>query len=67
VIFQKSSDAWKPIGYTFIALTPTEQRYAQIKKETLYLVWACEHFRCYHIGKHNFPKVADWELQRFRL
>ncbi|CAM4630646.1 unnamed protein product [Leuciscus chuanchicus] len=54
VIFQKSSDAWKPIAYASRALTPTEQRYAQIEKETLALVWACKRFSCYLIGKHFF-------------
>lgn len=51
-IFQKFSDAWKPIAYASGALTPTEQRYAQIEKEALALVWACERFSCYLIGKH---------------
>lgn len=31
-------------------MTPTEQRYAQIKKEALALMWACERFSDYLIG-----------------
>lgn len=52
MILQKFNDAWKPKAYTSRGLTPTEQRYAQIEKETLALVWTCERFSCYLIGKH---------------
>ena len=37
----------RPIAY---ALTPTEQRYAQIEKEALALTWACERLSNYLIG-----------------
>ena len=32
-------------------MTETEQRYAQIEKEALAIVWACDKFSCYVLGK----------------
>ena len=40
----------KPICYASRSLTATEQRYAQIKKDTLGITWACERFCNYLIG-----------------
>eukprot|EP00731_Ephydatia_muelleri_P031104 Em0022g618a len=33
-------------------LSETEQRYAQIEKEAQAIVWACDKFSCYILGKH---------------
>ena len=33
-------------------MTETEQRYAQIEKEAQAIVWACDKFSCYILGKH---------------
>ena len=41
----------RPIAYTSRALTPTEQRYAQIKKETLAIVHSCKRFHFYIFGR----------------
>ena len=42
----------KPIAYTSRALTDTEQRYAQIEKEMLAIVFALEKFNQYAYGRH---------------
>ena len=33
-------------------MSDTEQRYSQIEKEALGIVWACEKFKDYVLGKH---------------
>ena len=40
-----------PVSYASIALTDAEQRYAQIKKELLAMVFACEKFHFYVYGR----------------
>ena len=52
VLLQKVDEKLHPVAYASRALTPTEQRYAQIEKESLALTWACEKFRNYLIGTH---------------
>ena len=51
VLLQKHDHAWKPVTFISRALTPTEARYAQIEKEALALVWACERCSDYIVGK----------------
>ena len=51
VLLQKqSNEDTKPIAYISRSLSPTEERYAQIKKEALAFTWACEHLSDYLIG-----------------
>ncbi len=50
VLLQQHGDDWKPVAYASRALTPTEQRYAQVEKEALATTWACERFSNYLIG-----------------
>ena len=40
------------MAYTFRAMSETETRYAQVKKETLAITWASEKFTIYILGKH---------------
>ena len=43
---------WQPVAFTSRALSETELRYAQIEKEALALVYACEKFSDYVLGKN---------------
>ena len=47
-------------------MTNTEKMYAQIEKETLALMWACERFSDYLIGKNifNFKEELDRKKQK---
>ena len=52
VVYQLQDDSnWKPIAYFSRALTPTETRYSQIKKECLAFTWLAEHASDYILGK----------------
>ena len=48
---QQYDDEWKTVAFASRSMTETEGRYSQIKKEALALVWACEKFADYVIGK----------------
>ena len=50
----------RPVAYTSRAMTPTEQRYAQIEREALALTWACKRFSDLIIGKH-FRLETDYK------
>ena len=54
VLMQKDSDSEQRhnIHFASRALTPTEQRYSQIEREALAVVWACEHLNIYLYGSH---------------
>ncbi|XP_043234595.1 uncharacterized protein K02A2.6-like [Amphibalanus amphitrite] len=56
VLLQKHGEQWRPVAYCSRMLTKVEQRWAQIEKECLAAVWACERF-------HTFVCGIEFELQ----
>ena len=51
VLLQHHEETWKPVAYASKSMTETERRYSQIEKEALALVWACDKFEDYVLGK----------------
>lgn len=49
----------KPVAYASKALTRTERNYAQIEKECLAIVFACERFEQYLCGKERIDVESD--------
>ena len=48
---QHSEERWKPVAYASRFMSETEQRYSQIEKEALGIIWACDKFKDYILGK----------------
>ena len=49
----------QPVAYASRALTTTETRYAQIEKELLAIVFACDHFEAYVFGRECVNVETD--------
>jgi hypothetical protein len=58
VLLQMQNGTQRPISYASRSLTNVERRYSQTEKEALALVWACERFNMYLIGR-PFDLVTD--------
>ena len=54
-MFQKG----QPVAFASRTLSQTEQRYAQIEKECLAIVFACEHFDQYIFGRDYITVQSD--------
>jgi transposase InsO family protein len=46
------NDNPRVVAYGSRSLTDVEQRYSQIEREALAVVWSCEHFHLYTYGQH---------------
>ena len=49
----------QPVAYASRALTPPETRYAQIEKELLAIVFACDRFEAYIYGRDHVTNESD--------
>ena len=63
VLVQLQGDSWRVIAYVSRNLKDVERRYSQTEKEALALVWACERFNHYILGREFKLKTDHKPLE----
>ena len=70
ILLQQRNGEWHPVVYASRTMTEAEQNYAQIEKDTLATVWACEKFSPYILARVNNrrftldPRKKDFNRDR---
>ena len=57
---EQEPNVWRPVDHASRSLTPTEQNYAAIEKESLAQAWGMNYFR-YHLLGIEFESYTDHE------